>query len=100
VAHTIRFWVLNEVIPTVAEKNTLNRKSIRWHCFYFVLQCQNMNNDFFILSGIIKNRQCLKPALYNGNKIPDQKIEQLPELADWATHSYFFRTVAFCGLSG
>jgi nitroreductase len=59
-----------------------------------------MNNDFSILSGIIKNRRSIKPALFNGNKIPDEQIEQLIELADWApthTSSEPWRFVVFSG---
>ncbi len=46
-----------------------------------------MEDSFSILSGIIKNRRSTKPAQMNGNIIPDEQVEQLLELADWApTH--------------
>lgn len=46
-----------------------------------------MEDNFSILSDIIKSRRSTKPAQMNGNKIPDEQVEQLLELADWApTH--------------
>lgn len=59
-----------------------------------------MNKDFSILSGIIKSRRSIKPALFNGNKIADEQIEQLLELADWApTHTFSepWRFVVYSG---
>ena len=59
-----------------------------------------MNNHFSILSDIIKNRRSIKPAMFNGNKIPDEQIEQLLELADWApTHTFSepWRFVVYSG---
>jgi nitroreductase len=59
-----------------------------------------MNQDFTILSGIIKKRRSIKPSLFNGNKIPDQQIMQLLELADWApTHTFSepWRFVVYSG---
>jgi nitroreductase len=59
-----------------------------------------MNNSFSILSNIIKNRRSIKPALFNGNKIPDEQIDQLLELADWApTHTFSepWRFVVYSG---
>jgi nitroreductase len=59
-----------------------------------------MNNNFSILSDIIKNRRSIKPAMFNGNKIPDEQIEQLLELADWApTHTFSepWRFVVYSG---
>lgn len=46
-----------------------------------------MNNNFATISAIIKNRRTIKPFMMNGNKIPDDQINSLFELADWApTH--------------
>ena len=48
-----------------------------------------MNTGFTTLSQIIKTRRTIKPNLFNGRKIPDEQINQLLELADWApTHAY------------
>ena len=55
---------------------------------------------FSILSNTIKTRRTTKPALFNGNKIPDVQVEQLLELADWApTHTYSepWRFVVYSG---
>jgi len=46
-----------------------------------------MNNTFPVLSEVIKNRRTIKPFMMNGDKIPDEQITELLELADWApTH--------------
>jgi len=46
-------------------------------------------SDFSILSTTIKTRRTTKPSQFNGNKIPDEQVAQLLELADWApTHTY------------
>jgi nitroreductase len=46
-----------------------------------------MSNPFSILSDIIKKRRSTKPVQMNGKVIPDEQIQQLLELADWApTH--------------
>jgi len=46
-----------------------------------------MNNLFSILSEVIKNRRSIKPAKMNGRKIPDEQVNQLLQLANWApTH--------------
>jgi nitroreductase len=46
-----------------------------------------MNNSFLILSDIIKKRRSTKPAKMNSRTIPDEQIQQLLALADWApTH--------------
>jgi nitroreductase len=46
-----------------------------------------MQDFFSILSDIIKNRRSTKPVKMNGNIIPDEQVEQLLELANWApTH--------------
>lgn len=61
-----------------------------------------MNNSFSIVSDIIKTRRSTKPALFNGNKIPDEQIEQLLQLADWApTHTFSepWRFVVYSGES-
>jgi nitroreductase len=45
--------------------------------------------DITNLSEIIKKRRNIKPAAMNGNKIPDEQVQQLLELANWApTHGY------------
>ncbi|MBI3883941.1 MAG: nitroreductase [Sphingobacteriales bacterium] len=47
-----------------------------------------MGNSFSVISSIIKQRRSTKPANFNGKVIPDNEIEQLLELADWApTHA-------------
>jgi nitroreductase len=72
------------------------------HCLYFAAQQQNMNNNFSILSNIIKNRRSIKPAQFNGHKIADEQIEQLLQLADWApthTSSEPWRFVVYSGLN-
>jgi len=41
------------------------------------------------LTSIIKQRRNIKPASMNGKKIPDEQVQELLELADWApTHGY------------
>lgn len=46
-----------------------------------------MDNTFAVISAIIKNRRTIKPFMMNGNKIADQQITELLELANWApTH--------------
>ena len=48
-----------------------------------------MTADFTALQTIIRNRRTVKPNLFNGQIIPDEEINQLLELADWApTHAY------------
>ncbi|GAB3904490.1 nitroreductase family protein [Mucilaginibacter boryungensis] len=42
------------------------------------------NNNFSIVSNTIKNRRSIKPAMMNGNKIPNGHVAALLELADWA----------------
>ncbi|UEG54685.1 nitroreductase [Mucilaginibacter daejeonensis] len=45
--------------------------------------------DLSIISNIIKNRRTIKPAMMNGQKIPNGHVAALLELADWApTHAY------------
>jgi nitroreductase len=47
-----------------------------------------MSNTFDTVSSIIKNRRTTKPPEMNGQKIPDEQITTLLELADWApTHA-------------
>lgn len=47
-----------------------------------------MSEIFDNLSSVIKNRRTTKPPEMNGKKIPDEQINQLLELADWApTHA-------------
>ena len=47
-----------------------------------------MSNTFNTLSSVIKNRRTTKPPELNGQKIADEQISQLLELADWApTHA-------------
>ncbi|UAY53669.1 nitroreductase [Ferruginibacter albus] len=43
-----------------------------------------MENSFSVLSSIIKERRSTKPAQLNGSVIPDEQVEKLLELADWA----------------
>lgn len=48
-----------------------------------------MSMDISNLSEIIKKRRNIKPAAMNGKKIPDEQVQQLLELANWApTHGY------------
>lgn len=42
------------------------------------------NNSFSIVSNAIKSRRSIKPAMMNGNKIPNGHVAALLELADWA----------------
>ncbi|RYE17309.1 MAG: nitroreductase [Sphingobacteriales bacterium] len=45
------------------------------------------SNTFTTISTIIKNRRTIKPAVMNGQKIPNGHIAAILELADWApTH--------------
>jgi len=46
-----------------------------------------MNTNFDTLSAIIKSRRTIKPFMMNGQRIADDQISLLLELADWApTH--------------
>src|SRR3982751_5678555 len=46
-----------------------------------------MDNTFSAISSVIKNRRTIKPFMMNGGKVPDEQINDLLELADWApTH--------------
>jgi len=46
-----------------------------------------MNTNFETIATIIKNRRTIKPFMMNGERIADEQITQLLELADWApTH--------------
>lgn len=48
-----------------------------------------MNNNFEIISEVIRKRRTVKPSKMNGNIIPDEQVRQLLELADWApTHKH------------
>jgi nitroreductase len=48
---------------------------------------QSMDNNFSILSDIIKSRRSIKPAKMNGKKIPDDQVKEILKLANWApTH--------------
>lgn len=48
-----------------------------------------MDTNFSTISAIIKNRRSTKPVAMNGKKIPDDEINSLLELADWApTHGF------------
>jgi nitroreductase len=48
-----------------------------------------MDTSFLTISGIIKNRRSSKPFDLNGEKIPNEQISELLQLADWApTHGY------------
>jgi nitroreductase len=46
-----------------------------------------MDTTFSTVSTIIKNRRTIKPFMMNGNKIANEQVAELLELADWApTH--------------
>ena len=48
-----------------------------------------MDDTFSNIATIIKNRRSTKPVVMNGKKIPDDQINLLLELADWApTHGF------------
>lgn len=48
-----------------------------------------MKSDFEVVSRVIKSRRTVKPAKMNGKIIPDNQVQQLLELADWApTHKH------------
>ena len=48
-----------------------------------------MDSTFSTISSIIKNRRSTKPVAMNGKKIPDDQVDALLELADWApTHGF------------
>jgi nitroreductase len=42
------------------------------------------DTTFSIISSIIKNRRTIKPFMMNGQKVPDEQVKKLLELADWA----------------
>lgn len=47
-----------------------------------------MTDNFQTIAAIIKERRTTKPPEMNGERIPDEQINQLLELADWApTHA-------------
>jgi nitroreductase len=47
-----------------------------------------MNDQFNIISNIVKNRRSVKPFMMNGRKVADEEVQSLLELADWApTHA-------------
>lgn len=43
-----------------------------------------MNTNFETVATVIKNRRTVKPFMMNGQRIADEQITQLLELADWA----------------
>ncbi len=48
-----------------------------------------MDSKFSAIAEVIKNRRTIKPFMMNGDKVPDEQVIQLLELADWApTHGY------------
>ncbi|TXK49673.1 nitroreductase [Pontibacter qinzhouensis] len=48
-----------------------------------------MNNIFSEIAQVIQNRRTTKPAQMNGQSIPDEQVQQLLRLADWApTHGH------------
>ncbi|WP_255481245.1 nitroreductase [Pontibacter sp. Tf4] len=56
--------------------------------------------DFSQLATIIKLRRTTKPPKMNGQKVPDEQIHQLLELADWApTHGHTepWRFIVYAG---
>jgi len=55
-----------------------------------------MTERFNAIATIIKNRRTTKPPEMNGNRIPDEQINELLKLADWApthanTEPWYFR---------
>jgi len=48
-----------------------------------------MESKFAVLENIIKTRRTVKPAKMNGRLVPDETVQKLLELADWApTHKH------------
>ncbi|HAX48875.1 MAG TPA: nitroreductase [Ignavibacteria bacterium] len=48
-----------------------------------------MSKDFDVISDVIKRRRTIKPSKMNGRIIPNEQVQQLLELADWApTHKH------------
>ncbi|GAB3818844.1 nitroreductase family protein [Pontibacter rugosus] len=48
-----------------------------------------MNPIFESIKEVIETRRTTKPLLMNGQRIPDEQVEQLLQLADWApTHGH------------
>lgn len=48
-----------------------------------------MNESFEVLRQIIEQRRTIKPPKMNGRRIPDEQVQALLSLADWApTHGY------------
>jgi nitroreductase len=46
-----------------------------------------MNDHFKVLADIIRDRRSIKPVKMNGKKIPDEQVNELLKLANWApTH--------------
>ena len=46
-----------------------------------------MEDSFETIASVIKNRRSVKPAKMNGKKIPDERIKEILQLANWApTH--------------
>ncbi|MBJ6118614.1 nitroreductase [Pontibacter sp. BT310] len=61
-----------------------------------------MNDLFSTISHVIRTRRTTKPPKMNGQKIPDEQINQLLELADWApTHGHTepWRFIVYAGPS-
>lgn len=59
-----------------------------------------MENKFAVLEEIIKTRRTVKPAKMNGRLIPDETVNELLRLADWApTHKHTepWRFVVYSG---
>ncbi|NEM97269.1 nitroreductase family protein [Pontibacter burrus] len=59
-----------------------------------------MNVDFSQLATLIKLRRTTKPPKMNGQKVPDEQINRLLELADWApTHGHTepWRFIVYAG---
>lgn len=55
-----------------------------------------MTDTFKTISTIIKNRRTTKPPEMNGQRVPDEQITELLQLADWApthanTEPWYFR---------
>ncbi|MFT2007933.1 nitroreductase [Pontibacter sp. 13R65] len=48
-----------------------------------------MNDRFSEIAQVIQNRRTIKPAQMNGRQIPNEQVQQLLQLADWApTHGH------------
>ncbi|MBS7563710.1 nitroreductase [Mucilaginibacter sp. Bleaf8] len=47
------------------------------------------NQTFTAIADVIKTRRTVKPGMMNGQKVPNEQVQELLVLADWApTHAY------------